>query len=69
MAEAMAREATTGLAGASDPAVVAQAIRAAVESDHPEARYAVGAMAERLLELNRTLPDREFDKLATRAIR
>jgi NAD(P)-dependent dehydrogenase (short-subunit alcohol dehydrogenase family) len=69
MAEAMAREAATGLAGASDPAVVAQAIRAAVESDHPEARYAVGAMAERLLELNRTLPDREFDQLATRAIR
>jgi len=69
MAEAMAREAATGLAGGSDPAVIAQAIRAAVESDHPETRYAVGAMAEQLLQLNRTLPDREFDKLATRAIR
>jgi NAD(P)-dependent dehydrogenase (short-subunit alcohol dehydrogenase family) len=69
MAEAMAREAATGLAGGSDPAVIAQAIRAAVESDHPETRYAVGAMAEQLLQLNRKLPDREFDKLATRAIR
>jgi short-subunit dehydrogenase len=69
MAEAMAREAATGLAGGSDPAVIAQAIRAAVESDHPETRYAVGALAEQLLQLNRTLPDREFDKLATRAIR
>jgi NAD(P)-dependent dehydrogenase (short-subunit alcohol dehydrogenase family) len=69
MAEAMAREATTGLAAGSDPAVVAQAIRAAVESGHPETRYAVGAMAEQLLKLNRTLPDEEFDKLATRAIR
>ena len=57
------------MAPGSDPAVVAQAIRAAVESDQPETRYAVGAMAERLLELNRTLPDREFDKLATRTIR
>ncbi|MEV6489259.1 oxidoreductase [Actinoplanes sp. NPDC051633] len=69
MAEAMAREATTGLAGGSDPDVVAQAIRAAVDSSHPETRYAVGAMAEQLLNLNRTLPDEEFDKLATRAIR
>jgi hypothetical protein len=69
MAEAMAREAATGLAGGSDPAVIAQAIRAAAESDHPETRYAVGALAEQLLQLNRTLPDREFDKLATRAIR
>ena len=69
MAEAMAREAATGLAGGSEPAVVAQAIRAAVESGHPQTRYAVGALAEQLLELNRTLPDQEFDKLATRAIR
>ena len=37
--------------------------------DQFETRYAVGTMAERLLELNRTLPDRDFDKLATRAIR
>ncbi|MFC4016306.1 hypothetical protein ACFOY2_54520 [Nonomuraea purpurea] len=29
--------------------------------------YAVGYMADRLLELNRTLPDREFDKLLTNA--
>ena len=27
------------------------------------------ALAEQLLDLNRTLPDRAFDKLATRAIR
>ncbi|MER5996938.1 hypothetical protein ABT120_00055 [Nonomuraea angiospora] len=37
----------------------------AIEAGRPETRYAVGYMAERLLELNRTLPDREFDKLLT----
>ncbi|MFC9257025.1 oxidoreductase [Amycolatopsis thailandensis] len=67
MAEAMARHGETGLSDGSDPAVVVEAIRAAIESDHPETRYAVGHLAEKLLELNRTLPDREFDKLATRA--
>ncbi|NBH07610.1 oxidoreductase [Amycolatopsis sp. SID8362] len=69
MAEAMARQAETGLADGTDPAVVAQTIRRAVEADTPETRYAVGLHAEKLLELNRSLPDREFDDLATRSLR
>ncbi|WP_134729934.1 oxidoreductase [Amycolatopsis nivea] len=69
MVEKMAGQAETGLAGGADPAVVAQAIRQAVEADPPETRYAVGLHAEELLELNRTLPDREFDELVTRSIR
>ncbi|WP_066950752.1 hypothetical protein [Microtetraspora fusca] len=44
-------------------------IREAVEAVKPETRYAVGRLADKLLELDRTLPDREFDKLATNAIR
>ncbi|HEY3472261.1 MAG TPA: oxidoreductase [Amycolatopsis sp.] len=68
MAEAMARRGETGLADGSDPAVVAQAIREAVEAEHPRTRYAVGWLADKLLELNRSLPDREFDDLATRSI-
>ncbi|MEU0463061.1 hypothetical protein ABZ215_03560 [Amycolatopsis sp. NPDC006131] len=32
---------------------------------HAETRYAIGWMAEKLLELNRTLPLREFDALVT----
>ncbi|WP_233620580.1 hypothetical protein [Amycolatopsis sp. WAC 01416] len=43
------------------------AIRRAIEASKPETRYAVGHLAEKLLELNRTLPDREFDQLAMRA--
>ncbi|MEV4355438.1 oxidoreductase [Nonomuraea sp. NPDC049625] len=68
MAEAMAQRAETQLGEntpASAPGVVATAIRQAIEAGKPETRYAVGYMAERLLELNRTLPDREFDKLLT----
>ncbi|WP_435581707.1 oxidoreductase [Amycolatopsis thermoflava] len=66
MAESMAERAAAGLSEGSDPAVVADVIRRAVESGRPETRYAVGWMAEKLLELNRTLPDREFDALVTR---
>ncbi|GAA3467646.1 oxidoreductase [Nonomuraea roseola] len=70
MAEAMARKSETQLGAdspASDPDVVAAVIREAVEAGRPEARYAVGYMADKLLELNRTLPDREWDKLAMNA--
>ncbi|MEV0385450.1 oxidoreductase [Nonomuraea sp. NPDC050643] len=69
MAEAMARQSETGLSDGSDTDVVAQAIRQAIESDRPQTRYAVGWMADKLLELNRTLPDREFDELVTRTLR
>ena len=54
---------------ASDPGVVAAAIREAIEAAKPETRYAVGWMADELLELNRTPPDREFDKLVTGSVR
>jgi NAD(P)-dependent dehydrogenase (short-subunit alcohol dehydrogenase family) len=68
MAEAMAQRAEAQLgenSQGSDPGVVATTIRQAVESGKPETRYAVGWMADKLLELNRTLPDREFDHLVT----
>ncbi|GAA4095015.1 oxidoreductase [Actinomadura miaoliensis] len=68
MAEAMARRSETGLSQGSDPGLVAETIRRAVESDNPDTRYAVGWLAEELLRLDRTLPDREFDDLATRSI-
>ncbi|MGW7535996.1 oxidoreductase [Amycolatopsis sp. NPDC054798] len=68
MAEAMAKRGETGLADGSDPSVVAQAVRTAVEADRPDTRYAVGWQAETLLKLNRTLPDREFDDLVTRGL-
>jgi NAD(P)-dependent dehydrogenase (short-subunit alcohol dehydrogenase family) len=70
MAEAMAQRAEAQLgenSQGSDPSVVATTIRQAVEADTPETRYAVGWMADKLLELSRTLPDREFDKLVTTA--
>ncbi|MEO3876492.1 oxidoreductase [Nonomuraea sp. B12E4] len=70
MAEAMANRAETQLGDntqGSDPGVVATTIRQAIEAGKPETRYAVGWMAAKLLELNRTLPDREFDKLAMNA--
>jgi short-subunit dehydrogenase len=67
MAEGMARKAEEGLGeGASDPGVVAAAVRAAVEAEVPRTRYAVGHLADRLLELHRELPDREWDALVTR---
>jgi NAD(P)-dependent dehydrogenase (short-subunit alcohol dehydrogenase family) len=65
MAEAMAKRGETGLSEGSDPRVVAETIREAVESGHPDTRYAVGWLADKLLQLNRSLPDREFDALAT----
>ncbi|SDI43634.1 oxidoreductase [Nonomuraea jiangxiensis] len=69
LAEAMAHAAETHLGGdspASDPEVVAVTIREAVESARPETRYVVGWQAEALLNLNRTLTDREFDAAVTR---
>ncbi|WP_433241009.1 oxidoreductase [Streptosporangium sp. CA-135522] len=68
MAEAMARaaEASVSESGhASDPDVVATAIREAIESARPETRYVVGRQAESLLNLKRSLPDREFDARVT----
>ncbi|MFI7124849.1 oxidoreductase [Nonomuraea sp. NPDC050153] len=69
MAAAMARaaEAPVGDRGdqATDPGVVATTIREAVESDRPETRYVVGWQAEALLQLNRSLSDREFDARIT----
>jgi len=67
MAEAMARRSETGLADGSDPGVVAAVIREAVEAERPETRYAVGHLADKLLELNRSLPDREWDAIVTRS--
>lgn len=66
MAESMARRGETGLSQGSDPKLVAETVRQAVEAGKPETRYAVGWLADRLLELNRTLPDREFDAMVTR---
>ncbi|WP_188196579.1 oxidoreductase [Nonomuraea sp. SYSU D8015] len=68
MAEAMARAAETQLGGdnpASDPGEVATTIRQAVEAARPETRYVVGWQAEALLNLNRSLSDREFDAAVT----
>lgn len=53
----------------SDGAVVAEVILRAVESDRPDTRYAVGMMAEELLRLGRTLPDRAFDEIVLRSVR
>jgi short-subunit dehydrogenase len=68
VAEAMAKRAETSLgegSRASDPAVVARAIRTAIESPAPKTRYAVGYVAGLLLTLNRLLPDRVFDRMVT----
>ncbi|GAA2804824.1 oxidoreductase [Kribbella solani] len=70
MAESMARRAEAQLgenSQGSDPSVVAAAILQAVESARPETRYPVGFMATELLDLNRSLSDRDFDKLLTDA--
>ncbi len=68
LAEAMAKS-TEQMYGenskASDPPVVANAIRKAVGTARPKPRYAVGYMAKPLLTLNRLLPDRVFDRIAT----
>jgi NAD(P)-dependent dehydrogenase (short-subunit alcohol dehydrogenase family) len=67
-AEALARS-TEAIYGehsrASDPSVVAAAIRKAVETARPRPRYPVGYMARPLLALNRVLPARVFDRIAT----
>jgi short-subunit dehydrogenase len=65
LAEAMASRAEATTKG-SDPAVVARAIRKALESPRPKPRYPVGYLARTLLALNRLLPDRRFDALVTK---
>jgi NAD(P)-dependent dehydrogenase (short-subunit alcohol dehydrogenase family) len=50
---------------ASEPSVVASTIRKAVETARPRPRYPVGYMARPLLTLNRFLPARLFDRVAT----
>ena len=50
---------------ASEPSVVASTIRKAVETARPRPRYPVGYMARPLLALNRFLPARLFDRVAT----
>ncbi|MGA5760984.1 oxidoreductase [Nonomuraea bangladeshensis] len=71
MAETMAQAAETAMSDpnspASDPHVVATTILRAVESDRPQTRYVVGWQAEALLNLNRSLSDREFDAAVTRS--
>jgi NAD(P)-dependent dehydrogenase (short-subunit alcohol dehydrogenase family) len=54
---------------ASDPSVVAKAVRKAVETAKPKPRYAVGYMAKPLMTLDKLLPDRLFDRIVTRQIR
>jgi short-subunit dehydrogenase len=69
VAEKMAARAQTALgpgSKASDPEVVATAIREIVESPAPRPRYAVGYLARPMLLLNRFLPDRVFDRIVAR---
>ena len=68
LAEALARSTETiygPSSRASDPSVVAGAIRKAVEATSPRPRYPVGYMARPLLALNRFLPARLFDRVAS----
>lgn len=53
----------------SEATVVAEVVRQAIEADQPQTRYAVGLMAEDLLRLGRTLPDRAFDEMILRSVR
>jgi NAD(P)-dependent dehydrogenase (short-subunit alcohol dehydrogenase family) len=53
---------------ASDPSVVATTIRKAIETPSPRPRYPVGYMARPLLALNRFLPARLFDRVASSQI-
>jgi NAD(P)-dependent dehydrogenase (short-subunit alcohol dehydrogenase family) len=53
---------------ASDPSVVAATIRKAVETASPRPRYPIGYLARPLLALNRLLPARLFDRIATSQI-
>jgi NAD(P)-dependent dehydrogenase (short-subunit alcohol dehydrogenase family) len=70
MANAMAQRTGSGPdQDGSDSDVVAEVIRRAIESDRPDTRYAVGLMAEELLRLGRTLPDRAFDEMVLRSVR
>ncbi|MBB3731936.1 oxidoreductase [Nonomuraea dietziae] len=67
LAESMARRAESpATARASDPLVVATAVRKLVEGARPRPRRPVGYMARTLLTLNRILPDRLFDRLVTK---
>ncbi|MFI6501212.1 oxidoreductase [Nonomuraea typhae] len=52
---------------ASDPVVVARAIRRSIEAGRPRARYAMGYLAKLLLRMNRLLPDRAWDRIVTRS--
>jgi NAD(P)-dependent dehydrogenase (short-subunit alcohol dehydrogenase family) len=54
---------------ASPPSVVADAIAKAVAARRPRTRYAVGGGAKPVLLLRRTLPDRAFDAVVSRAFR
>jgi short-subunit dehydrogenase len=54
---------------ASDPSVVAKAVRKAVETAKPKPRYAVGYMAKPLMALDKLLPDRVFDRITTGQIK
>jgi NAD(P)-dependent dehydrogenase (short-subunit alcohol dehydrogenase family) len=68
LAEAMAKSTQTIYgenSKASEPLLVANAIRKAVETARPKPRYAVGYMAKPLLVLNRLLPTRIFDRVAS----
>jgi short-subunit dehydrogenase len=68
LAEAMAKRAETALGDnskGSDPALVAEIIRQAIEAARPKPRYAVGYVAGTLLRLNRYLPVRVFDRMVT----
>ncbi len=71
LAEALAKSTDTlysETGKASDPSVVAGTIRKAVEAARPRPRYPVGYMARPLLALNRFLPARLFDRVATSQI-
>jgi short-subunit dehydrogenase len=54
---------------ASPPSVIADAIAKAVSSRRPRPRYAVGGGAKPVLLLRRTLSDRAFDAVVSRAFR
>jgi NAD(P)-dependent dehydrogenase (short-subunit alcohol dehydrogenase family) len=68
LAKAMARSTETMYgqnSRASDPTVVAKAIRKAVESARPKPRYPVGYLARPLIALNRFRPARVFDRITS----
>ncbi|MCY1078290.1 oxidoreductase [Archangium lansingense] len=71
MAEAMAKRADQAFSGeskASEPLVVAEAIREAIDSPSPKVRYVVGYLGKMLLTLNRVLSDRAWDRMVTRRL-